>query len=62
MGLAQLQNAIVQGLEGYPFLGQLSLDVLMAVDAQLGVVGEVGAELEKERAEVLVDAIEVVND
>ena len=34
VGSAQLQNAIVQGLEGYPFLGQLSLDVLMAVDAQ----------------------------
>ena len=59
-GIGAAQNAIVQGLEGYPFLGQLSLDVLMAVDAQLGVVGEVGAELEKERAEVLVDAIEVV--
>ena len=59
-GVGAAQNAIVQGLEGYSLLGQLSLDVLMAVDAQFGVVGEVGAELEKERAEVLVDAIEVV--
>ena len=42
-----------------PFLGQLPLDVLVAVDAQLGVVGEVGAELEEERAEVLVEAVEV---
>jgi hypothetical protein len=32
---------------------------MMSVEAKLGIVGEVGAELEKERAEVLVDAIEV---
>src|SRR5262245_37938652 len=32
----------------------------MAVDAKLSVVGEVGAELEEERAKVVVDAIEVI--
>jgi hypothetical protein len=31
----------------------------MAVDAQLGVVGKVGAELDEERAEVVVKAVEV---
>jgi hypothetical protein len=31
----------------------------MPIDAKLGVVGEVGAELEEERTEVLIDAIEV---
>src|SRR5271157_2665662 len=41
-GVGAAQNAVVQGLEGYPFLGQLSLDILVAVDAELGVVGEVG--------------------
>ena len=46
-------------LEGDAFLGQLPLDVFMAVDAQLGVVREVGAELEKERTEVFIDAVEV---
>ena len=60
-GVGAAQDAVVQGLEGDPFLGQLSLDVLVAVDAELGVVGEVGAELEEERAEVLVDAVEVVS-
>ena len=58
-GVGAAQDAVVQGLEGDPFLGQLPLDVLVAVDAELGVVGEVGAELEEERAEVLVDAVEV---
>ena len=32
---------------------------MVAVDAQLGVVGEVGAELEEERAEVVVHTVEV---
>jgi hypothetical protein len=31
----------------------------VAVDAQLGVVGEVRAELDEERAEVVVEAVEV---
>ncbi len=31
----------------------------MSVDAQLGVVREVGADLEEERAEVLIEAVEV---
>jgi hypothetical protein len=30
-----------------PALGELSLEILMAVDAELGVVGEVGAELQE---------------
>ena len=58
-GSAQEQDAVVQRLEGDAFLGQLPLDVLVPVDAQLGVVGEVGAELEEEGAEVVVDAVEV---
>jgi hypothetical protein len=33
-GVGTAQNAVVQGFEGYPFLGQLLLDVLMAVDAE----------------------------
>ena len=40
-------------------LGGLAFGPLVAVDAQLGVVGEVGAELEEERAEVVVEAVEV---
>jgi hypothetical protein len=32
---------------------------VVAVEAQLGVVGEVGAELEKERAEVGIQAIAI---
>ena len=58
-GSAQVEDAVVQRLEGDAFLGQLPLDVLVAVEAQLGVVGKVGAELEEERAEVAVDGIEV---
>src|ERR687888_286317 len=53
------KDAIIQGLKGDAFLGQLPFDVFVTIEAKLGIVGEVGAELEKERAEVLVDAIEV---
>ena len=56
LGVGTAQNAVVEGLEGDAFLGQLPLDVFVAVDAQLGVVGKVGAELEEERAEIFVDA------
>jgi hypothetical protein len=56
-GVGTAQDTVVQSLEGYPFLGQLPFDVLVPVDAKLGVVGKVGAELEEERAEVLIDAI-----
>ena len=34
--------------------------VLVAVDAQPGGVGEVGAELEEERSKIIIDAVEVV--
>ena len=59
-GVGAAQDAIVEGLKRDPFLGQLSLDVLVSVDAELGVIGEIGAELDEERAEVLVEAVEVV--
>jgi hypothetical protein len=37
----------------------LAFGAFVAVDAQLGGVGEVGAELDEERAEILIEAIEV---
>src|SRR5271163_3324373 len=40
-------------------LGGLTFGPLVAVDAQLGVVGEIGAELQEERAEVVIDAVKV---
>src|SRR5499426_3151888 len=52
-------DAVVEGLERNPPLGKLALQVLMAVEAELGVVGKVRAELQKERPEVFVDAIEI---
>jgi hypothetical protein len=45
---------VVQRGEADPGFGGLALGPVVAVDAQLGVVGEVGAELEEERAEVVV--------
>ena len=42
------------------YLRQLPLEVLVAVDAQLGVVREVRAELREERPEVLVHRVDVV--
>jgi hypothetical protein len=33
-------DAVVERLEGDPALGQLALEVLVAVDAELGIVGK----------------------
>ena len=38
----------------------LTTTMYRAVDAELGVVGKVGAEFQEERPEVFVDAIEIV--
>ena len=54
------EDAVVERLEADALLRQLALDVFMAVDAELGVVREIRAELEEERAEVVIDGIEVV--
>ena len=54
------EQAVVECLEGDALPPQLALDVLVPVEAQLGVVGEVGAELDEQRAEVLVAHVEVV--
>ena len=54
------QNAVVERLVGQPPLRELTLEVLVPVETELGVVREVGAELQEERAEVPIDAIEVV--
>ena len=53
------QDPVVQGLEGDPPLGELPLHVLVAVEAELGGVGEVGAELQEERPEVPIHGVEV---
>jgi len=60
LGVGARQHAVVQRLERDAAFGKLTLGVLVAVDAQLGVVGEVRAELQEERAEVAVHAVEVV--
>ncbi len=53
-------QAIVQRLVGNAGAAQLALEVLMPVETELGGVREVRTELEEERAEVLVDAVEIV--
>src|SRR5262249_59533941 len=60
LGIGAPANAVVQRLEGNAFLGQLSLDVFVAVEAQLGVAWKVRTELDEEGAEVLIHAVEVV--
>jgi hypothetical protein len=56
-GMGAGKNAVVQCREGNPFLGPLALDVFMAIDAELGGVGEVGAELQEEWAEVFIESL-----
>jgi len=60
LGVGARFDAVVEHLELDPALGQLAREVLVAVDAELGAVGKVGAELQEERSEVLVNAIEIV--
>lgn len=52
-------ETVVERLEPDPGLGCLAFGPLVAVDAQLGVVREVGGELDEERPEVLVDRVDV---
>src|SRR3954468_10619561 len=54
------QNAIVERFESDALLTQLALEPLMAIEAKLGVVGEIRAELEKEGAEIPILAVEVI--
>jgi hypothetical protein len=54
------EQAVVHGLEGNAALRQLALQILMAVEAELGRVRKTGAELEEEGAKVLVAAVEVI--
>jgi hypothetical protein len=56
-------EGVVHRREGDPGPFRLALRPVVAVDAQLRVVGEVGAELQEERPEVFIDArkVEVVD-
>ena len=58
-GIADRGEAVIQRLEPDAGFGCLTLRPVVAVDAQLGVIGKVGAELEEERAEIIVHAVEV---
>jgi hypothetical protein len=60
LGVRAPPDPVVERLEGDTPLFELALGVLVAVDAELGRVGKVGTEFQKERPEVLVDAVEVV--
>ena len=59
-GSAQERRPLSSASKAMPSLRELALEVLVAVEAQLGVVGEVRAELQEERPEVAVDGVEVV--
>ena len=58
-GVITPQHAVVQRLETDPFGGQLLFGVFMPVDAQLGCIRKVAAELEKERAEIAIHTVDV---
>ena len=60
VGVVAPQDAVVERLERDTPLRQLSLQILVPVDAQLGVVREVRAELQEERSEVVVHRVDVV--
>ncbi len=54
------QKPVVQRLEVHTAALELALEVFVPVDAELGGVGKIGAELQEEGTEVLVHGVEVV--
>jgi hypothetical protein len=39
---------------------ELALQILVPIDTKLGRIGKIGAELDKERSEVFIQAVEIV--
>ena len=60
LGVGTPPDAVVEGLEGDAFLGELTLGVFVAVEAELGIERKVAAELEKERPKIPIDSIDVL--
>ena len=54
------QNAVIERLKRDAFAGELSLGVFVTVEAQFGIERKVGAELQKERAEVAIHRVDVI--
>ncbi len=55
------EQTIVERFKGEAALGQLPFEILMAIETKLGRVGKVRAELQEERAEVGVQAVEIID-
>ena len=54
------RDAIVQSfIIDAPAL-ELTLQILVGIDTEFGRIGKVGAELDKERSEVFIQAVEIV--
>src|SRR5215813_4338733 len=53
------QNAIVESLKADAFLFQLLLGIFMPVEAELGIVWEIGTELQEEGSEIAVQAVDI---
>jgi hypothetical protein len=60
LGMGTTAQPVGQGLESDAFLGELAVDVLMTIEAEPATVGEVGAELQEEQAEIGVHGVDVV--
>ena len=60
LGIGAVMDAVVERLKGDAVAGELALGVFVPVQTQLGRVRKVGTELEKERAEVAVDGVDLV--
>src|SRR5690349_15134449 len=54
------EQPVIRRFKSDAFLPQLALEILMAVETELGRVGKVGAKLDEKRAKVLVHAVEVI--
>ena len=59
-GIVALQNPIIECFEADPLGRELSLGVLVSIDAEPSCVGKIGGELQEERAKITINAVEVV--
>src|SRR3984893_13286468 len=54
------RDAIVQSLIFYAPALELTLQILVAIDTEFGRIGKIGAKLNKERSEVFIQKVEIV--
>ena len=59
-GVRAPQDTVVERLEANTLDGKLPLGILMSIDAELPIIGKVGAEFQKEGPKITINTVKVV--